>query len=239
MINPRDFTVAIDDGHGMDTAGKRTPLFSDGTFMKENEFNRAVAEKLAVHLKRCGMKVIFTAPEIEDVPLSTRSYRANTAQANILVSIHANALTGEWGAQKGIETYVYKKGGQAEILAKCVHKRLMEGTPFYDRGIKEANFHMLRETYMPAILVECGFMDNIKEALLLMSGAYRDECAEEIAKGICDYSGIKYIPEEITWQELAKQFAISNGISDGSNPTNFATREQVWEMLRRLKEGGN
>ncbi len=50
------YTIALDDGHGMETAGKRTPKFNDGTFMRENEFNRAVVNYLNVELKRCGFK---------------------------------------------------------------------------------------------------------------------------------------------------------------------------------------
>lgn len=65
--------IALCDGHGMETAGKRTPMFSDGTFMRENEFNRAVVALLDVHLKRCGFRTLIVAPTDIDTPLRTRT----------------------------------------------------------------------------------------------------------------------------------------------------------------------
>lgn len=187
--------VALDDGHGEDTAGKRTPLFEDGTFMKENEFNRAVVQYAAEELESSGIDTVFTAPELEDVALQTRTDRANKANADVFVSVHANALTGKWGSQSGIETYIYSGSTKGRKLAEYVHAELLRGEDLKDRGIKEANFFVIHHTKMPAILCECGFMDNKTEASLLMSDAYRRECAKEIAQGICNYFGVPYKPK--------------------------------------------
>ena len=75
------FCVAVDDGHGMKTAGKRTPLFADGSYMPENAYNRAVASYLMDALKRCGFRVLAVAPGDEDTSLQTRVKRANDAKA--------------------------------------------------------------------------------------------------------------------------------------------------------------
>lgn len=198
--------VALDDGHGMNTNGKRTPIFPDGhefqgKFMKENEFNKAVVELLGVYLEYNGFDILYLAPTDEDVPLNTRTNIANNViknkynkAADILISVHANALTETWGNANGIETFIYKGMSNKESgkLAKAVHKRLLEGTPLKDRGIKEGNLHMVRESRMPSILVECGFMDNLKEAELLITDSYRKECALEIAKGVCDYYNVTF-----------------------------------------------
>ena len=74
--------IAIDDGHGMETAGKRTPAFSDGSVMRENEFNRAVVSYLHDELIRNGFSVVLTAPEDTDISLATRVQRANDAHAD-------------------------------------------------------------------------------------------------------------------------------------------------------------
>lgn len=185
--------VALDDGHGSNTPGKRTPEFPDGTFMKENEFNSAVVNELKSILEFNGFDVLLVAPEKEDTPLQVRTDRANKAEADIYVSVHANAMKGSWGDWNGIETYHFPTSSKGKRLAKCVHEQLMMGTPFTDRGVKPANFHVLRETVMPAVLVECGFMDNLREATLLRSDKYRQECAMEIARGICNYFGKKFI----------------------------------------------
>ncbi len=195
--------IALDDGHGLTdiegnfepTPGKRTPRFEDGTIMYENEFNRRVVELLNIHLKRCKFDTLLVAPTNADTPLNERTELANGLKADLYISVHANALTGNWeSGGQGIETFVYRFGGQAEKAARIIHRRLLQGTQLIDRGVKTANFFVLKKTIMPAVLVECGFMDNRKEAELLRSEAYRAECAEEIAKGICEYYDVKYTP---------------------------------------------
>lgn len=190
--------IALDDGHGMETMGKRTPNFPDGSYMHENEFNRAVVSKLNIHLKRCGFNTILTAPTDADTPLGTRTKTAITAKANLFLSIHANANTGVWGKWGGISSHIFAKGGESERIANVLHKSVLQGTKLRDRGIEVSNFQVLRDTHnagIPAILFELAFMDNMDEAKLLLSDAYRSECAEEIAKGVCEYYGVKWIPE--------------------------------------------
>ena len=202
-----DKIIAIDDGHGEETPGKRTPVFPAGhkyagQIMKENHFNREVADLLGKHLQRCGFKVLFVAPSNEDTPLKVRTDLANNKiknmynrPADLYISIHANALTGEWGNAQGIETFIYSmKDAETVRIGKMIHEAVMKGTPLANRGLKTGNLHVLRETKMKAVLVELGFMDNLREAELLMSQKYREECAEEIAKAICQYYGVPYTP---------------------------------------------
>lgn len=186
--------IAVDDGHGLETPGKRTPSFPDGTVMKENEFNRVVAAQLDVHLKRCGFRTLLVAPGDTDTPLSNRTTAANQAKADLYISIHANAYGDGWNGARGIETYHYPGKAAGKQAAELIHAQLIKGTAMPNRGVKEANFHVLRETAMPAVLVELGFMTNREDAELLRSGAYRAECAEELAKGICQVFGILYVP---------------------------------------------
>lgn len=184
--------IAIDDGHGLETPGKRTPVFPDGKVMKENEFNRAVAALLDVHLKRCGFRTLLVAPGDTDTPLAERTAAANKAKADLYISIHANAYGEGWNAARGLETYHYPGKAAGKQAAEAIHSQLIKGTPLPNRGVKEANFHVLRETMMPAVLVELGFMTNRDDAELLLSNAYRAECAEELAIGICKYFGAAY-----------------------------------------------
>lgn len=194
--------IAIDDGHGMTTAGKRTPAFPDGTkspetgknFMHENEFNRAVAKYLKAELERCGFKTLMVAPTDADDSLSARVTRANNAKADFYISIHANALAGKWGTHGGTETYTYKLSGESYRIGKIIHKHLMKGTPMRDRGVKDgSHLYVIKNTNAPAVLIEAGFMDNLQEAKLLLSDSFRRECAREVAMGICEAYGIKYV----------------------------------------------
>jgi len=184
--------VCLGDGHGFETLGKRTPRLPDGTIMKENEFNSIVVHKLAVRLLHKGFTVFYAAPTVSDIPLSERVATANAKKADIYVSVHANASgSGEFNSGQGVETFCYKFGGNAEKLARAVHAQLIKGTKQKDRGVKEGNFQVLRQTKMPAILVEAAFMTNLEEAKLLASDKFREEVAEEIYKGICAYYGLQ------------------------------------------------
>jgi N-acetylmuramoyl-L-alanine amidase len=166
--------------------------------MRENEFNKTVISKLDIILKRCGFNTLLTAPTDADTSLSQRSALANTKKATILVSVHANALDGSFNGDnpKGVETYYYPGSVKGKKLAETVHKYLIQGTKQTDRGVKAQNLHMVRETNMPAILVEAGFMDSLEEIQLLLNDDFRNEVSEEIAKGICEYLDVKYVAEE-------------------------------------------
>ena len=193
------YLVALDDGHGMKTAGKQTPTIPelDNRVIHENEFNRAVVSNLAAELTRCGIGVIFVAPTDADTSLSDRVNRANLNKANLYISIHYNALDGTFDGKdpSGLSVHIYPGSKSGRKLAECVHKYLIQGTEQKDRGIVESNFYVLRKTSMPAILSENGFMDNKREALLMIDKNFQKEVAVEHAKGICDYLGVKYVPE--------------------------------------------
>lgn len=181
--------IVLDAGHGYDTPGKRT---SDG--MREYEFNRVVAQYARQELLRYqNVEVIFTHSDDTDVPLQKRTDRANSWGANAFVSIHANAYgMGGWNAVHGIETYSPTvHSPNSDRLANSVHKRLIQETCRRDRGVKSADFHVLRETNMASILCECGYMTHYQEAQLLKTDSYRRTCARAIAGGIADHFSLQ------------------------------------------------
>lgn len=183
--------IVLDAGHGYNTAGKRCPDDS----MREWEFNSVVAAYAAEELAQySGVTTKFTHDTTgkTDVALSTRTKTANAWPADILVSIHANAAAGTWGSANGIETFVHSLGAAQSVkLAQAVQAQLIARTGRRDRGVKAGNLHMVRESKAPAILVECGFMDNREEAALLKTDAYRRKCAEAIVAGIVSTYGLK------------------------------------------------
>lgn len=185
--------IALDDGHGMETAGKRTPTFPEGGIMKENEFNSRTVALVDVELKRCGFRTLLVAPTDKDTPLAERVKKANNAGADFYLSVHANAFMGKWGNAKGIETLTWGSGESLRV-GKILHKWLLQGTKLTDRGLKDGSWlYVVKNTKMPAVLVECGFMDNLEEARLLKSEAYRQETAIELAKGLCEAFNYKYV----------------------------------------------
>jgi N-acetylmuramoyl-L-alanine amidase len=193
--------IALDNGHGLNTPGKRTPRWTDGTtstytkknFMHEWEFNRGVVKRLKVELERNGFQVLEVSPTEEDTPIRTRCREANNANADIFISVHANALSNTWNDRvKGIETLTSEKG-ESLRLGTILQKHMVADTGLVNRGLKDGKWlGVVKGTKMPAALVEGGFMDNPSESKLLNSGEYRDVMAKALAKGICEYYGVEY-----------------------------------------------
>lgn len=210
--------ICLDYGHSAQTKGKRSP---DSSLM-EYEFNRDVGRRLKAILERHGVEVIETVTDDTDVSLSQRCKIANNNKADYFVSIHANADgTGyNWTSARGWEIYIIGKGGKAEKLAKSIQESSRE-LGLKDRGVKVANFQVLRDTKAPAVLIEHGFYTNKEECELLKTESFRQKCAEVDARGILSYLGINYIPTEektvekpITdaWKVAEYQKALSRGI---------------------------
>ncbi|MCH4827162.1 N-acetylmuramoyl-L-alanine amidase family protein [Planococcus halocryophilus] len=173
--------ILIDAGHGPNTPGKRSP---DGK-LREFYFNSAVAEEVKKQLSLDGHLVIFSHQNDFDVPLHERTQLANRLKVDLFVSIHANAAGHTFSSANGVETFIYHKPQEAtQRLAAMVQQSLVLITGRKDRGVKQADFAVLRDTHMPAILVECGFMTHKQEVELLKSPLYRKRCAQGICFGI-------------------------------------------------------
>lgn len=193
------FKIAIDAGHGPNTAGKRCP---DGS-MREFQFNSAVAELMREELRLystasgADVAVRFMHAEngVLDVPLSERTAAANVWPADVFVSIHANAFGETWNEANGIETYTAKICSPVSAkLAHTVQRKLTQATGLRDRGVKQADFTVVARTKMPAVLIEAGFMTHPREAELLKSGAYRKTVALTIVEALADVFRLKRLP---------------------------------------------
>lgn len=196
-----NYLIALDDGHGMGTAGKRTPIIPElGRAVHENEFNKAVVKIMDEMLRYIGFKTLLVAPTDLDTSLLARTNLANSKKASIYVSIHYDAMSGKWSTAEGNSIFIYpgNKNKASGKLADCIAGFLKQGTSQKWRGIKESDFHVLRATNMPAILSENGFMDNLREAKLMIDPNFQKEVATEHVQGICKYFGIPYKTKSIT-----------------------------------------
>lgn len=197
------YLIACDDGHGALTPGKRTPLFDNGSFIHENQFNKEACKYFMKEMIRCGQRVIETAEGDKDITLKERVKIANTSKADLFVSFHFNAFNGVWDkTQGGISTYYFTNSGKGRKLAEMVQSELIDGTSQVNRGIHTATFYVLKYTNMTAILIEAGFMDVRKEANLMLNVDFQKEVARETAKGVCKYLGIPYIEESKSYTVL-------------------------------------
>lgn len=232
--------IAIDPGHGVNTAGKRSP---DSSLM-EYKFNQNVAKYLKEELDRHGFKTLITCDGSYDTSLTERANIANQANCDLFISIHGNAYQSDWNTANGWECYVCAKGGTAEKVANIINKRCVSDLGLKDRGVKTANFTVLTKTKMPAVLTENGFYTNKEECAKMKTDDFQRKCAISHAKAICEYYGIDYIEQKnnvVTdnkentnipnWVENAYKWVKENDISDGTRPTDMVTRQELWTML--------
>ncbi|MFX3672858.1 MAG: N-acetylmuramoyl-L-alanine amidase [Paenisporosarcina sp.] len=184
--------IALDAGHGMNTPGKRSP-----TDEREWSFNDKVvcaAMKKLSEYENVQLLRTDDASGRADAPLAARTNQANDWKADIFVSVHHNALGTTWGDHEGAETFVYvpmSKNPKSKKLAECVHPRLVKAMQAKDRGIKDANFAVLRNSNMPAILTEGGFMDSREDIKKMRNDKFLKAQGEAIALGIVEYFGLK------------------------------------------------
>lgn len=173
--------VVIDAGHG----GK-DPGANYDQIMEKN-INLSVAKLVKNLLKDKDIKVIMTRDKDEAVDLHKRAVIANKVDADIFVSIHCNDLE-SGGQANGIETYYYSDDKQeSKQLANEIQKQLIFLTNANDRGARTEDLAVIRETNMPAVLTEIGFLSDEAEQKNLLDDDYQEKIAKGIAEGITEY----------------------------------------------------
>src|SRR5690625_718298 len=221
--------VAIDAGHGLNTAGKRTPADE-----REWSFNSVVAKSIIDNLKNYeGIKTVrLDDPSGKrDVPLRERTNKANNAKADILISCHHNANTGRWGNWTGTETYHFPNSTKGRKLAQALHPSVVKAYGLRDRGIKSANFHMLRESRMPAVLIEGGFMDSTIDIKKLRDKSVLKQAGKNVADAIARYFNLRKKTNKTTTKSSSKSTYTGGSIVDYlksiGQPSSFAHRKKL------------
>jgi N-acetylmuramoyl-L-alanine amidase len=170
-------TVVIDAGHGGHDSGARAR-----SGMKEKEAALDVALRLEPKLRAAGFQTKMTRKRDVFIPLDQRVRASNRASNSIFVSIHFNHAKA--ARVRGAEVY-YRSQASREIASRVLD-RLYEVPGTARRGLKTANFRVLRLNRYPAVLVECGFMSNPTEAARAASPAYREQLADAIADALVE-----------------------------------------------------
>lgn len=151
------------------------------TGLKESDVTDDVAQLVQYYLQQAGYETLVVQENI----LRDITNASNKFKADLFVSIHCNAADNQ--SAKGTETFAFSEGGEGEKLAKCIQKQIVSNLETVDRGVKFDNFHVLRETDCPAVLVELAFISNSEDEALLASEEKKDEFAKAIARGVTDY----------------------------------------------------
>ena len=179
--------IVLDAGHGGWDPGMVAGK------VEEKDINLSIMQKLRVFLEQGGATVIITRIDDSDLArnksgdMNARRLIANTSHADIFVSIHQNAYASS--NVKGAQVFFFNESDNSQKLATHVQNRIRE---FVDSGNKfkpkaNSNYYVLKQTEMPAVLVECGFLTNYSERQKLTKEEYQEKMAWGIYLGIVDY----------------------------------------------------
>lgn len=179
-------TVILDAGHGGADPGK----VAGGIY--EKDINLEITKQVKIELEALGYNVIMTReddemPKNKQDEMYKRKTIANSSDGDIFVSIHQNS-SGNSSA-KGFQVYYFHKSEESKRLADTVYSKIKEevnpSTKFTPIG--NNNYYVLRQTSMPAVLIECGFLTNSGERWLLTTKDYQKKMAKGIANGVDSY----------------------------------------------------
>ncbi|WP_264737317.1 N-acetylmuramoyl-L-alanine amidase [Cytobacillus firmus] len=168
--------VFIDPGHGGTDPG------AVGNGLQEKNLTLQIATRIKdiLTLEYDNVSILMSRTGDQTVSLSERTNAANAWGADFFLSVHINA-----GGGTGYEDYVYPGvGAPTTTYQNNIHTEVIKLVDFYDRGKKQANFHVLRETIMPALLTENGFIDNANDAAKLKSSTFIENLARGHVNGI-------------------------------------------------------
>ncbi len=194
-------TVVLDPGHGGVDSG------ASNRWGTEKAFALDVAQYARLQLTHAGYKVEMTRSTDKFIPLEDRVAFANRFPNALFVSVHFNTS----GSAEGLESYSLAPAGvvsnaanevavadtrwcsgnaqdeQNVALAAAVHATVLSRLTMFDRGVKHARFHVLRNVKVPAVLIECGFLSNIAEGQRVATSLFRQQVGAAIAQGIQNY----------------------------------------------------
>ncbi|SFL85997.1 N-acetylmuramoyl-L-alanine amidase [Gracilibacillus orientalis] len=176
--------IYIDPGHGGNDPG------ATGNGLKEKDLTLAISLKMREKLaKYQGVSVRLSRTNDKTLSLSQRTNDANRWGADYLISVHVNA-----GGGTGYEDYIYNGLSSSSSAAKkrdTMHTEIITKINMPNRGKKKENFHMVRESKMPAILTENGFIDTVDDAARLSKGSFLDDIAQGHVSGLIKIFNLK------------------------------------------------
>ena len=202
-----EYRILIDNGHGNDTAGKRSPWCANGVQpaieFYEYKWNREIAKPIVEELKRRGYNADLLVTEENDISLEERVRRANAECSNygaasvILVSVHANAAGNgkEWMTGRGWSAYTSRGRTKSDELAEFLYREAAKNFTGMKLRVdnsdgdsdQEADFYILKRTYCTAVLTENFFYDNVDDVQYILSDEGRKAVIKTHVDGIINY----------------------------------------------------
>lgn len=210
--------IGYDAGHGIYTPGKRSPDDE-----REWRFNNTVVVAMANELRKYqGVQLLRTDDPTgkTDIPLRTRTDRANRWGAQFYISVHHNALYGNrYSNVTGAETFIIKESNRP--IATKINNAIVQAMGIQNRGVKYANFHITRETWCPSVLTEGGFMDSNIDIHRLRDTNRLCNQGILIARAIANHYGLKL-----------KKGATNSNVSNVKPVKPPVTKKKAWRVVR-------
>jgi N-acetylmuramoyl-L-alanine amidase len=174
----KKFTIVLDPGHG----GKDTGAIGAAGNAEKNLVLPIAKITASILQQNPNFKVVMTRSGDTYPTLQDRVALANSLHADIFLSFHANSAT---ATAHGTETYYNTP--QSKEFATIVHKHLVAATGFYDRGLRTANYYVIKNTTMPSALMELGFLTNSAENKQMLDPAFQQRVGAAVAAAITEY----------------------------------------------------
>lgn len=218
--------IVLDLGHGGQDSG------AVGFGLQEKDVVLALGELVLSLLQNYQVEVIATRQSDVTVSLAARANLANNHRVDFICSLHVNA-----GGGSGFESYIHQDAyAETESLGSTLHRevaRFYVDRGFPDRGQKRANFAVLRETTMPAILLENLFIDNPRDAAYLADPAFLKDLAGAIVSGLVKTLGLK---RRSGWDPAGEIARLKErGLITGEHaPDAYVTWGELAAVLNRL-----
>ena len=192
------FKIALNAGHGMNTPGKRCLKSIDVSETREWYLNSRICKKIEEKLKEYSGYDLIRVDDTTgntDIPLKQRTDKANKFGADFYLSIHHNAGV-NGGSGGGVIAIVYKSIKDGSITSKwqkALYDSLIQKTGLKGNRavpLQKHDLHEVRETKMPAVLLECGFMDSTTDTPIILSEDFAEKAAAACAEVLVSYGGL-------------------------------------------------
>ncbi len=194
----KGLNIVIDPGH----SAKREPPY-DGAIgpmgVFEYEANLWLSEVLKKDFEKLGANITMTRIGDEDVPLRERPKIAKKAKGDIFISVHYNAIgdgKDPFARPRGYSLYYYHR--HSAEFARSVHESYIKNIKLPDEGVRYGDYHVIRMTYMPAILLESAYMIYPEQEEMSCSPSFREKLSRTIVKGALDFFDV---PKKPKWKK--------------------------------------
>lgn len=213
--------VFLDYGHGGNDSGAVAGNY------KEKDIVLAIGKRVKYHLQRHNLSVVESREGDTNPSLTERSNKANANFVDVAVSLHCNSFTDN--SAQGVEIYTYGQGNRENGLAKAILNQIVKAKLYTkNRGVKQANFHMVREIKTASVLLEMAFLSNAEDRNILLNK--QEEMAIAITKGILSFYEMSYKNDNKSNSTSDKLYRVQVGA--------FREKANAEKLANELKQKG-